>query len=78
MMQEFPFIEHLKQQGARENSINNIQSVLTTRFPQSDVQGVEHALESIQDLEYLSTLLLTAIDTPSVAAFLQKLNGSET
>ncbi|MDE0315859.1 MAG: hypothetical protein OXM61_13215 [Candidatus Poribacteria bacterium] len=78
MMREFPFIEHLKQQGARENSINNIQSVLTTRFPQSDVQGIEHALESIQDLEYLSTLLLTAIDTPSVEVFLQELNGSET
>jgi len=78
MMREFPFIEHLKQQAARENSIKNIQSVLNTRFPQSDVQGVEHALESIQDLEYLSTLLLTAIDTPSVEVFLQELNGSET
>ena len=76
MMRESPFIEHLMQKGARENSINNIQSVLTTRFPQSDVQDVEHALESIQDLEYLSTLLLTAIDTPSVEAFLQTLNGS--
>ena len=81
MMQESPFIEHLIQkyseQGSRETSVKNILSVLTERFSQSDVQGVEHALESIQDLEYLSTLLLTAIDTPSVEIFLQELNGSE-
>ena len=77
-MQEFPFIEHLKQQGARENSINNIQSVLTKRFPQQDMQLVGPALESIQDLDRLTELHLTAIDTPSVEVFLQELNGSET
>ena len=81
MMQESPFIEHLIQkyteQGARENSINNIQSVLTKRFPQSNVQPIEQALESIQDLDRLTELHLTAIDTPSVEAFLQALNGSE-
>ena len=46
MMQESPFIEHLIQkyseqgieQGSREMSIKNILSVLTKRFPQSDVQ----------------------------------------
>jgi hypothetical protein len=75
MMQESPFIEHLMQKGARENSINNIQSVLTKRFPQSDVQHVEQALESIQDLDRLTELHLTAIDTPSVEAFLQELNA---
>ncbi len=77
-MREFPFIEYLKQQGARENSINNIQSVLTKRFPQQDMQLVGPALESIQDLDRLTELFLTAIDTPSVEVFLQELNGSET
>ncbi len=77
MMRESPFIEHLMQKGARENSINNIQSVLTTRFPQSDVQGVEHALESIQDIDRLTELHRRAVQTPSVEAFLQALNGSE-
>ena len=74
-MQDFPYIKHLKQQAARETYLNTIQSVLTTRFPQSDVEDIEHALESIQDLEYLSTLLLMAIDIPSVEAFLQTLNA---
>ena len=45
MMQESPFIEHLRkqgiEQGARETSIKNILSVLTERFPLSDVQPVE-------------------------------------
>ena len=77
MMQEFPFIEHLKQQAAREMAIKNIYSVLTERFPQSDVQRLEHALDSIQDLERLTELHRTAVKTPGVEAFLQALNGSE-
>ena len=80
-MQESPFIEHLIQkyteQGARENVINNIQSVLKKRFPQTNVQPIEQALETIQDLDRLTELHLTVIDTPSVEAFLQALNGSE-
>lgn len=78
-MQEspFPFIEHLRKQGARETFINNILSVLTTRFPLSDVQPVDQALESIQDLDRLTELHRTAVKTPSVEAFLQELNASE-
>ena len=78
-MQESPFIEYLMQkyseQGARETSIKNILTVLTER--QSDVQPVEQALESIQDIDRLTKLLLTAIDTPSVETFLQALDASE-
>lgn len=77
MMQEFPFIEHLRQKGAREMAIKNIQAVLTKRFPQSNVQTIEQPLESIEDLDRLTELHLTAIDTPSVEDFLQALNGSE-
>ena len=80
-MQESPFIEYLMQkyseQGARETSIKNILTVLTERFPQSDVQPVEQALESIQDIDRLTKLLLTAIDTPSVETFLQALDAPE-
>ena len=84
-MQESPFIEHLIQkyseqgieQGSREMSTKNILSVLTKRFPQSDVQPVAQALESIQDIDRLTELHLMAIDTPSVEAFLQELNASE-
>ena len=82
-MQEspFPFIEHLRkqgiEQGARETSIKNILSVITERFPLSDVQPVEQALESIEDLERLTELLRTAVRTASVEAFLQVLDASE-
>ncbi len=73
----FPFIEHLRKQGARETSINNILSVLTERFPLSDVQPVEQALESISDLERLTELHRTAVRTSSVETFLQGLDTSE-
>ena len=80
-MQESPFIEYLMQKGinkgARETSIKNTLSVLTERFPQSDVQPVSQALESIQDIDRLTELHLMTIDTPSVEAFLQALDASE-
>ena len=81
IMQESPFYQFVAQrnyeQGSREMSIKDILTVLTERFPQSDLQPVEQALESIQDLDHLSTLLRTAVQTSSVEAFLQALNVSE-
>lgn len=77
MMRESPFIEHLMQKGARETFAKNILSVLITRFPQSDVQPVAPALESILDLDRLAELHRRAVQTPSVESFLQALNGSE-
>lgn len=81
MMQESPFyqliIQKGIQQGARETSIKNILSVLSKRFPHHDVKPVEHALESILNLDRLAELHLTAIDTPSVEVFKQTLNGSD-
>ncbi len=57
-MQESPYYELLAQRiyerTARETSINNILSVLTERFPQSDVQPVAEALDSIQDIDRLT------------------------
>ncbi len=63
--------------GARENCVTNILSVLTERFPLSDVQPVEQALESILDLERLTELHRTAVRTSSVETFLQGLDASE-
>lgn len=85
MMQESPFYQLIRQQhieqgieqGARQMSIKNILSVLSKRFPYHDVKPVEHTLESILDIDRLAELHLTAIDTPSVEAFKQTLNGSE-
>ena len=84
MMQESPFIEHLIQkyshliQKYSEQGIEqDIFTVLTERFPQSDVQPVEQALESIQDIDRLTELHRTAVKTPSLEVFLQTLNASE-
>ncbi len=73
----FPYIEHLKKQGARESSINCILIVLTERFPLGDVQPIADALESIEDLDHLTELFHTAIDIPSVEAFLQGIDATE-
>ncbi len=79
MMQKspFPYIEHLRKQGARENSINFILSVLTERFPLSDVQPISEALESIDDLDQLTELHRTAVRTSSVEAFLQGIDVTD-
>ena len=81
MMQENPFIQHIKkqgiEQGARETSINNILSVLTERFPQSDVQPVAEALESVVDIDRLAEFLRKSVQTSSVESFLQLLDTSE-
>ncbi len=80
-MQESPFYELIiqrgVQQGARENSIKNILSVLTERFPQSDVQPVAEALESIQDIDRLTELHRTAVRTFNVETFLQEIDKQE-
>ena len=77
----FPFIEHLRkqgfEQGARENCITNILSVLAERFPMSDVQPIEQVLESIEELDHLTELHRTAVRTSSVETFLQALNATE-
>ena len=84
IMQESPFIELIMQRGIDrgieqgiEVCIRNILSVLTKRFPLEDVQPVAKALESIKDLDRLSEIHLSAIDTPSVETFLQELEASE-
>ena len=81
MMQESPYYEIViqrgVQQGARENSINNILSVLTERFPNSDVQSVAEGLESIENLEHLTELHRRAVKTPSIDRYLQELHTSD-
>ena len=78
MMQESPFYQLVIQrgieQGAREVSIKNILSALIARFPHSDTQHVEQALEAIFSLDRLTELHLIAIQTPSFEAFLQALD----
>ena len=87
IMQESPFYEIVikrgveqgvqqgVQQGSRETTIKNVLSVLTERFPQSDVQPVVEALESFQDLDHLTILLRKAVKTPSVKEFLQAIDS---
>ena len=88
-MQESPYYEIVIQrgvergkaegieQGIRETNIKNILSVLTERFPNSDVQPVTEALESIEDLDRLTELLRSAVKTPSIDTYLQGLHTSD-
>ena len=81
-MQESPYYEIVIQrgvergvrQGARETNIKNTLSVLTVRFPNSDVQPVAEALEAIDDLDQLTILFRKAVKTPSVEEFLQTID----
>lgn len=63
----------LTEQGARETTVENILSILTTRFPQNDLHNIEQALKSISNLEQLKQLVVLALQTPSVEAFLHAL-----
>ncbi len=67
-------IERGIEQGARQNAIQNILTVLNARFPQRDEQLVEQALASILNLDRLTQLHRTAVQTPSFEAFLQVLD----
>lgn len=62
------------ERGARQNAVQNILSVLAARFPQSNPQSVEQGLDAILDIERLTQLHLTAVQTPSFDAFLQALD----
>ena len=81
MMQESPFIELIMQrgieQGALQNCIKNILSILTKRFPWSDTEPVAKILDSIQNLERLSELHHIALDISNVETFLQEIEKSE-
>jgi len=86
-IQTSPFYEHLRQrplqegieqgieQGAREYAIENTFAVLMARFPQSDVNAVKLALETVPNLGRLKQLNLTASLTPTFEASLRALEA---
>ena len=61
------------EQGARETTVENILSILTTRFPTNDLHNIEQTLKSISNLEQLKQLVVPALQTPSVETFLHTL-----
>ncbi len=65
--------EVLTEKGARETTVENILSILTTRFPKNDLHNIERALKSISNLEQLKQLVVPAFQTPSVETFLHTL-----
>ncbi len=62
-------IEQGIEQGARETTIENTLVVLTTRFPNADVDTLKPTLEAIADLKRLKQLNLNALLAPSFQAF---------
>ena len=53
------------EQDERENAIKNILTVLAVRFSERDAEIAKHRLESILDLDRLTQLHRTAVNTPS-------------
>ena len=81
-MQESPFYEHVMQrgiergieQGARQTTIENTLLILTTRFPDADVNALKPRLEAIADLSRLKQLNLDASLASSFQDFQRQLN----
>ena len=61
-------------QGARETTVKNILTVLTRRFPESNIRTPTQALAAILSLERLEQLLDTALLAPTFNDFLQALD----
>ena len=63
------------EQGARATTIQNILSVLNTRFPEGDAQSVEQALKSVRDLDHLAQMHLTALQISTFEDFFEVLKA---
>ena len=61
-------------QGTRETTVKNILTVLTRRFPESNIRTPTQALAAIRSLERLEQLLDTALLAPTFNDFLQALD----
>lgn len=62
--------EYYLEQGSRTTAIQNILTVLQTRFSERNTESVEQALENIRDLEHLTELHRTALRILSIEDFL--------
>ena len=60
------------QLGTKANAIENILQILEIRF-QANATSVKPALEAIDDTQRLKALLGEAVETPTLAAFIEKL-----
>ncbi len=60
------------QLGTKANAIENILQILEIRF-QATESSIQSALEAIDDTQRLKALLREAVETPTLAAFIDKL-----
>ena len=65
--------EYYLEQGSRTTAIQNILTVLQTRFSERNTESVEQALENIHDLEHLTELHRTAVQASTYENFLEVL-----
>ena len=83
IMQESSVIQHFLQQGieqgieqgARQMSIESTLTILAERFPDADITTVKRILETIEDLDRLKQLNLTASIAESFLAFRDNLEA---
>ena len=59
------------EKGSRTTAIQNILTVLQTRFSERNTQSVEQTLETIRDLEHLTELHRTALQASTYEDFLE-------
>ena len=67
-------IEQGIEQGTRQTTIENTLLVLTTRFPDADVNALKLELEAITDINHLKQVNLNALLASSFREFQQQLN----
>ena len=68
-------IEKGREEGARENAINNLLAVLDARFHEQEVALFKPTFEALTDLQLLSQLHHTALRASTFDDVIQTLRG---
>ena len=69
IMNHFPLLESVRQQGIQESIQESIQDVLALRFPPDQVRPLADRIEAIDDVQRLKRLHRAAVQVPSLEAF---------
>ena len=74
LMRESKYYQLLREEVARENTIENTLALLTDQFQAEAVNALTPALQRVNDLQKLKQLHLAAAKVPNIEAFAQMLN----
>ena len=74
LMRESKYYQLLREEVARENTIENTLALLTDQFQAEAVNALTPALQRVNDLQKLKELHLAAAKVPNIETFAQMLN----